>query len=71
MGCNPVAKIRCVIPTPTENLGTNDYVEKDRELQKILDEKQDLRYNLNAKDCKPLKEGKRIRFQNPDTRKKR
>ena len=49
--------VRTLIPTLTEALGTNEFVEKARKKKQIIDEKQRARYNLHAKDLKPFELG--------------
>ena len=60
--------IRTLIPTLTEALGTNEFVEKVRERKINLDKKQKLLYNRNAKTLKPLKDGTMVWVQNPETK---
>ena len=59
--------VRTLIPTLTEALGTNEFVEKARKRRKIIDEKQKARYNLHARDLEPFESGAKIWVQNADT----
>ena len=59
--------MRTLIPTLTEALGTNEFVEKARENRKIVDKKQKARYDLHAGDLKPFESGATIWMQNADT----
>ena len=56
-----------MIPTLTEALGTNEFVEKARRRKKLLDERQKARYDLNAKDLKPFEPGTLVWVQNAET----
>ena len=59
--------MRTLIPTLTEALGTNDFVEKARGRKKLLDQKQKARYDSSAKDLKPFEPGTLVWIQNADT----
>ena len=61
--------MRTLIPTLTEALGTNEFVEKARRRKKFLDHKQTVRYDRNAKDLKPLEPETLIWVQNSETKK--
>ena len=61
--------VRTLIPTLTEALGTNEFVEKARRRKKLLDHKQKVRYDRNAKDLKPLEPETLIWVQNSETKK--
>ena len=59
--------VRTLIPTLSEALGTNEFIERARTKKGILDTQQKLRYDLHAKDLKPLKAGTLIWIQNSET----
>ena len=59
--------VRTLIPTLSEALGKNEFIERARTKKEILDTQQKLRYDLHAKDLKPLKAGTLIWIQNSET----
>ena len=59
--------VRTLIPTLTEALGTNEFVEKARSRKEMFDQKQKARYDRNAKDLKPFEKGTLIWVQNAET----
>ena len=59
--------VRTLIPTLTEALGTNEFVEKARKRKKMLDQKQKARYDAHAKDLKSFDPGTLIWVQNAET----
>ena len=60
--------IRTLIPTLTEALGTNECVEKARNMKTILDQKQKDLYGRGSKTLNPLKEGMNVWVQNQETK---
>ena len=61
--------VRTLIPTLTEALGTNQYVEQARGRRKKLDAKHKSAYDRHSKDLKPIKDGTSIWIQNQETKK--
>ena len=61
--------IRTLIPTLTDALGINDFVEKARIRKNILDTKQTILYDRDSKWLQPLKEVMHVWVQNPETKK--
>ena len=60
--------IRTLIPTLTEALGTNDFVEKARRRKQVVDAKQKIFYDRCSKMLKPLNDGMLVWIQNPETK---
>ena len=60
--------IRTMLPTLTEELGTNPFVEKVRERKTDFDLKRRIRFDQHAKDLKELPPGALIWLQNNDTK---
>ena len=61
--------IRTLIPTLTELLGTNEYVELARKGREKLDQKQKYLYDRSAKKFRPLDIGIKVWVQHPETKK--
>ena len=61
--------VRTLIPTLTESLGTNEYVELARKVRKKLDQKQKYLYDRSAKKLRPLDIGTKVWVQHPETKK--
>ena len=60
--------IRTMLPTLTEALGTNQFVEKVRKRKTDFDLKQRIRFDKQAKDLKELARGTLIWLQNDEPR---
>ena len=61
--------VRTLIPTLTEALGTNQYVEEARERRQKMDAKHKSAYDQHSKDLKPIKDGSSVWVQNQETKK--
>ena len=57
-----------MLPTLTEALGTNEFVEKVRKSKKDFDAKQKIRFDNNAKDLNDLPLGTLVWVQHNDTK---
>ena len=60
--------IRTLIPTLTDALGTNDFVEEARKRKTVLDTKQRNLYNRGCKDLNHLTQGMKVWIQNAETK---
>ena len=59
--------IRTLIPTLTEALGTNQYVERVRNKKSGMDTKQKARYDQRSKELRILKPGDQVWIQHPES----
>ena len=61
--------VRTLIPTLTESLGTNEYVELAKKGREKLNQKQKYLYDRSAKKLRPLDIGMKVWVQHPETKK--